>query len=139
MIVVVQVFSWSPARLRHVRCGVGRRRSLISSPSASHRWVLGPQISNICLLDGSWHTKNALFSPGPHSTLLADIIHDNNGFDNQTQEYTKSLPKTTLHDCLGMFTPSLFLLISLFLFQALSMLAIFKTLLQPSAGHGTGS
>ncbi len=33
LIVVAHVFSWSPARLRHVRGGVGRRRSLISSPS----------------------------------------------------------------------------------------------------------
>ncbi len=30
---VAHVFSWPPARLRHVRGGVGRRRSLISSPS----------------------------------------------------------------------------------------------------------
>ncbi len=33
LIVVAHVFSWPPARLRHVRGGVGRRRSLISSPS----------------------------------------------------------------------------------------------------------
>ncbi len=31
--VVTHVFSWPPARLRHVRGGVGKRRSLISSPS----------------------------------------------------------------------------------------------------------
>ncbi len=33
LIVVAHVFSWPPASLRHVRGGVGRRRSLISSPS----------------------------------------------------------------------------------------------------------
>ncbi len=33
LIVVAHVFSWPPARLHHVRGGVGRRRSLISSPS----------------------------------------------------------------------------------------------------------
>ncbi len=33
LIVVAHVFSWSQARLRHVRGGVGRRRSLISSLS----------------------------------------------------------------------------------------------------------
>ncbi len=33
LIVIVHVFSWSPVRLRHVRGGVARRRSLISSPS----------------------------------------------------------------------------------------------------------
>ncbi len=33
LIVVAHVFSLPPARLRHVRGGVGRRRSLISSPS----------------------------------------------------------------------------------------------------------
>ncbi len=33
LIVVAHVFSWPPARLRRVRGGVGRRRSLISSPS----------------------------------------------------------------------------------------------------------
>ncbi len=33
LIVVAHVFSWLPARLRHVRGGVGRRRSLSSSPS----------------------------------------------------------------------------------------------------------
>ncbi len=32
LIVVAHVFSWPPAFLRHVRGGVGRRRSLISSP-----------------------------------------------------------------------------------------------------------
>ncbi len=32
LIVVAHVFSWPPARLRHVRGCVGRRRSLISSP-----------------------------------------------------------------------------------------------------------
>ncbi len=32
LIVVAHVVSWPPARLRHVRGGVGRRRSLISSP-----------------------------------------------------------------------------------------------------------
>ncbi len=32
LIVVVHVISWPPSRLRHVRGGVGRRRSLISSP-----------------------------------------------------------------------------------------------------------
>ncbi len=31
--VVAHVFSWPPVRLRHVRGGVGRRRSLVSSPS----------------------------------------------------------------------------------------------------------
>ncbi len=33
LVVVAHVFSWPPARLRHVRGGVGRRKSLISSPS----------------------------------------------------------------------------------------------------------
>ncbi len=33
LIVVANVFSWPPARLRHVRGGVGRRKSLICSPS----------------------------------------------------------------------------------------------------------
>ncbi len=33
LIVVAHVFSWPPARLRHVRGRVGRRRSLASSPS----------------------------------------------------------------------------------------------------------
>ncbi len=33
LIVVDHVFSWLPARLRHVRGGVGRRMSLIRSPS----------------------------------------------------------------------------------------------------------
>ncbi len=33
LIVVAHVFNWPPARLRHVRGGVGRRRSLISSQS----------------------------------------------------------------------------------------------------------
>ncbi len=33
LIVVAHVFSWPPARLRHMRGGVGRRISLISSPS----------------------------------------------------------------------------------------------------------
>ncbi len=33
LVVVAHVFSWPPVRLRHVRGGVGRRRSLISSPS----------------------------------------------------------------------------------------------------------
>ncbi len=33
LIVVALIFSWPPACLRHVRDGVGRRRSLISSPS----------------------------------------------------------------------------------------------------------
>ncbi len=33
LVVVPHVFSWSPVRLRHVRGGVGRRRSLIRSPS----------------------------------------------------------------------------------------------------------
>ncbi len=33
LIVVAHVFSWPPARLRNVRGGVGRRRSLISSQS----------------------------------------------------------------------------------------------------------
>ncbi len=33
LIVVAHVFSWPPARLRYVRGGVGRRGSLISSPS----------------------------------------------------------------------------------------------------------
>ncbi len=32
LIVVAHVFNWPPARLRHVRGGVGRRRSLIRSP-----------------------------------------------------------------------------------------------------------
>ncbi len=32
LIVVAHVFSWPPARLRDVRGGMGRRRSLISSP-----------------------------------------------------------------------------------------------------------
>ncbi len=35
--VVAHVFSWPPARLRHVRDGVGRRMSLISSPSGQMR------------------------------------------------------------------------------------------------------
>ncbi len=33
LMVVAHVFSWPPARLRHARGGVGRRTSLISSPS----------------------------------------------------------------------------------------------------------
>ncbi len=33
LVVVAHVFSWPPVRLRHMRGGVGRRRSLISSPS----------------------------------------------------------------------------------------------------------
>ncbi len=33
LIVVAHVFSWPPARLRHMQGGMGRRRSLISSPS----------------------------------------------------------------------------------------------------------
>ncbi len=33
LIVVDHVFSWPPVRLHHVRCGVGRRRSLVSSLS----------------------------------------------------------------------------------------------------------
>ncbi len=33
LIVIAHVFSWPPGRLRHVRGGVGRSRSLISSPS----------------------------------------------------------------------------------------------------------
>ncbi len=33
LIVVAHVFSWPLARLHHVRGGIGRRRSLISSPS----------------------------------------------------------------------------------------------------------
>ncbi len=33
LIVVAYVFSWTPVRLRHVRGGVGRRRSLNISPS----------------------------------------------------------------------------------------------------------
>ncbi len=33
LIVVAHISSWPPARLRHVRGGVGRRRSLFSSPS----------------------------------------------------------------------------------------------------------
>ncbi len=33
LIAVAHVFSWPPVRLRHVRGGVGRSRSLISSPS----------------------------------------------------------------------------------------------------------
>ncbi len=36
LIVVAHVFTWPPARLRHVRGGVERRRSLISSPSGRH-------------------------------------------------------------------------------------------------------
>ncbi len=36
LIAVAHVFSWPPARLRHLGVGVGRRKSLISSPSG-HR------------------------------------------------------------------------------------------------------
>ncbi len=47
LVVVAHVFSWPPARLRHVWGGVGRRRSLISSPSG--RLVAWPnQRSLLC-------------------------------------------------------------------------------------------
>ncbi len=42
---VAHVFSWSPVRLRHVRGGVGKRRSLISSPSG--RFTAEPSFADI--------------------------------------------------------------------------------------------
>ncbi len=49
LIVVAHVFSWPPARLRHVRGDVGRRRSLISSPSGRSPLCLAEERSQVFL------------------------------------------------------------------------------------------
>ncbi len=59
--VVAHVFSWTPARLRHVRGGVGRRRSLISSPSG-RLGACPNQQSLLCTSSGlSWYLSRSPF------------------------------------------------------------------------------
>ncbi len=50
--VVAHVFSWPPARLRHVRGGVRRRRSLVSSPSGVALAVVGVALSRVLMITG---------------------------------------------------------------------------------------
>ncbi len=63
LIVVARVFSWPPARLRHVRGGVAKRRPLISSPSGrlaayqNHRSLLCT--SNVGLLVRLWRRRSS--------------------------------------------------------------------------------
>ncbi len=71
LIVVAHVFSWPPARLHHMRGGVGRRRALISSPSG--RLVVRPnqriheQCRYTCKAEAAtlfhgWHTVSAPYA-----------------------------------------------------------------------------
>ncbi len=64
LIVVVHVFSWPPARLHHVRGGVGRR-SLISSPSGRRRFLCtssaGILVRQAATQFLRWHTISALY------------------------------------------------------------------------------
>ncbi len=68
LIVVTHVFSWTPAHLRHVRGGVGRRSSLINSPSG-RLGACPNQQSLLCTSSGlSWYLSRSPFLPEGFST-----------------------------------------------------------------------